>query len=113
MGESSNTVEILIRGVGGHGAHPEATQGSHRALGPGRSGAADNRQPRNDPRDPAVVTVGTIHGGSKANIIPDAVRLQLTVRSSVKRPAGGSRLHRPNRQGNCNCRPEFRTIARP
>jgi metal-dependent amidase/aminoacylase/carboxypeptidase family protein len=34
-----------------------------------------------DPRDPAVVTVGTFHGGTKNNIIPDEVKLQLTVRS--------------------------------
>jgi hippurate hydrolase len=33
------------------------------------------------PGDPAVVTVGSIHGGSKHNIIPDEVRLQLTLRS--------------------------------
>jgi len=33
------------------------------------------------PQDPAVVTVGTIHGGTKNNIIPDDVKLQLTVRS--------------------------------
>ena len=33
------------------------------------------------PFDPAVVTVGSIHGGTKHNIIPDEVRLQLTVRS--------------------------------
>jgi hippurate hydrolase len=35
----------------------------------------------NNPLDPAVVTVGSIHGGSKSNIIPDEVKLQLTVRS--------------------------------
>ena len=35
----------------------------------------------NSPFDPAVVTVGSIHGGTKHNIIPDEVRLQLTVRS--------------------------------
>src|SRR5258708_23723430 len=34
-----------------------------------------------DPRDPAVITVGAINGGTKANIIPDEVRMQLTVRS--------------------------------
>jgi hippurate hydrolase len=34
-----------------------------------------------DPRDPAVITVGSIHGGTKHNIIPDTVHLQLTVRS--------------------------------
>jgi hippurate hydrolase len=33
------------------------------------------------PGDPAVVTVGSIHGGTKHNIIPDEVRLQLTLRS--------------------------------
>ena len=35
----------------------------------------------NNPLDPAVVTVGSIHGGTKHNIIPDEVKLQLTVRS--------------------------------
>ena len=35
----------------------------------------------NSPLDPAVVTVGSIHGGSRPNIIPDEVRLQLTVRA--------------------------------
>jgi hippurate hydrolase len=34
----------------------------------------------NDPRDPTVVTVGSIHGGTKENVIPDSVRLALTVR---------------------------------
>ena len=33
------------------------------------------------PREPAVVTVGSIHGGTKHNIIPNEVKLQLTVRS--------------------------------
>jgi hippurate hydrolase len=33
------------------------------------------------PLDPAVITVGSIHGGTKHNIIPDEVKLQLTVRS--------------------------------
>ena len=35
----------------------------------------------NSPLDPAVVTVGSIHGGAKSNIIPDEVKLLLTVRS--------------------------------
>jgi metal-dependent amidase/aminoacylase/carboxypeptidase family protein len=35
-----------------------------------------------NPTDPAVVTVGSIHGGTKHNIIPDEVKLQLTVRST-------------------------------
>ena len=36
-----------------------------------------------NPTDPAVVTVGSIHGGTKHNIIPDEVHLQLTVRSTT------------------------------
>jgi hippurate hydrolase len=35
----------------------------------------------NDPLEPAVVTVGSIHGGATHNVIPDEVKLQLTVRS--------------------------------
>jgi metal-dependent amidase/aminoacylase/carboxypeptidase family protein len=35
----------------------------------------------NSPFDPAVVTVGSIHGGTKRNIIPDEVQLQLTIRT--------------------------------
>lgn len=34
-----------------------------------------------DPHDPAIITVGSIHGGTKNNIIPDQVKLQLTVSS--------------------------------
>ena len=36
---------------------------------------------KNSPFDPAVVTVGSIHGGTKYNIIPDEVHLQLTIRT--------------------------------
>ena len=39
------------------------------------------RAGRARPLDPAVVTVGSIHGGTKGNIIPDEVKLQLTLRS--------------------------------
>ena len=35
----------------------------------------------NNPIDPIVVTVGSIHGGTKYNIIPDDVHLQLTIRT--------------------------------
>src|SRR4029077_2059267 len=35
----------------------------------------------NNPLDPIVITVGSIHGGTKHNIIPDEVKMQLTVRT--------------------------------
>ncbi|MFZ3212101.1 MAG: amidohydrolase [Terriglobales bacterium] len=76
-----NSVDITIYGKGGHGAMPQTTVDPiviaartvlalqtivSREIGPG---------------DPAVITVGSIHGGTKHNIIPDSVHLQLTVRS--------------------------------
>jgi len=75
-----DTVDIRIRGRGGHGAYP------HLTVDPIVAAcqvvvALQTLVSRNvPPLDPAVVTVGSIHGGTKHNIIPDEVRLQLTVR---------------------------------
>jgi hippurate hydrolase len=76
-----DSVDITIFGRGGHGAYP------HRTVDPiviaARTIVALQTivARENNPIDPAVVTVGSIHGGSKHNIIPDEVTLQLTVRS--------------------------------
>ena len=76
-----DSVDITIHGAGGHGAYP------HRTVDPiliaARTVVALQSivARENNPFDPAVVTVGSIHGGTKHNIIPDEVRLQLTVRS--------------------------------
>ena len=76
-----DSVDVLIHGVGGHGAYPQKTKDPIVLAAQiildlqtivSREIAAG---------EPAVVTVGSIHGGSKHNIIPDEVRLQLTVRS--------------------------------
>lgn len=78
---NSDTVEITIRGVGGHGASPHTTKdpivmASEIVL------ALQTIVSREvQAGDPAVVTVGSIHGGTKSNIISDEVKLQLTVRS--------------------------------
>jgi len=76
-----DSVDITIRGVGGHGAYPHATKDP--VVIAARVVMAlqtiVSREVR--PIDPAVVTVGSIHGGSKHNVIPDEVKLQLTVRS--------------------------------
>lgn len=76
-----DTVEITVRGVGGHGAYPHATKdpivlASRIVLALQTIVSRETR-----PIDPAVVTVGSIHGGTKANIIPNEVKLQLTLRS--------------------------------
>src|SRR5512138_723338 len=76
-----NTVEIVVRGRGAHGSAP------HLAIDPvliaSRTVVALQGIVARElnPRDPGVITVGSIHGGTKSNIIPDEVKLQLTVRS--------------------------------
>jgi len=76
-----DSVDITIRGVGGHGAWPHATKDPV-VLAAQTVLALQTIVSREiSPLDPAVVTVGSIHGGSKHNIIPDEVRLQLTLRS--------------------------------
>ena len=74
-------IDITIRGIGAHGARP------HQGRDPVVIAAQviNNLQTvvsrSIDPVETGVVTVGSIHGGSKHNIIPDEVHLQLTVRS--------------------------------
>ncbi|MGB5447920.1 MAG: amidohydrolase [Woeseiaceae bacterium] len=77
----ADTVDIVIRGVGAHGASP------HRGKDPIVLGsqivlALQTLVSRElSPRDPGVVTVGSFHSGTKHNIISDEAHLQLTVRS--------------------------------
>ncbi|HET7575651.1 MAG TPA: amidohydrolase [Sphingomicrobium sp.] len=76
-----DTVNIDVKGVGGHGAYPQNTKdpivlGSQIVL------ALQTLVSReNDPLEPAVVTVGSFHSGTKSNIISDEAKLALTVRS--------------------------------
>lgn len=81
VASSSDSVDIIIRGVGAHGASP------HRGKDPIYLGAQmvvalQGLVSRElSPLEPGVVTVGSFHGGFKHNIIPDEVKLELTVRS--------------------------------
>ena len=76
-----DSVDITIYGRGGHGAYPHATIDPI-VIGARTVVALQTLVAReNDPLDPAVITVGSFHGGTKHNIIPDEVKLQLTVRS--------------------------------
>jgi len=78
---SSTSVDIKIRGLGGHGARPESTRDPI-VVAAQVIMALQTIVSREDwPLDPVVVTVGSIHGGTKHNIIPDEVDLQLTVRA--------------------------------
>lgn len=85
MQSNVDSVDIIVRGKGGHGAAP------HVSIDPVVLAAriildlqTIVSRERN-PIDPAVVTVGSIHGGTKHNIIPNEVKMQLTVRTTNDR----------------------------
>jgi amidohydrolase len=78
---AGNTVDVVMRGVGSHGAHPENSKDPV-VMGAEFILAIQTIVSRQiAPQSPAVVTVGYIHGGTKHNIISDEVRMGLTVRS--------------------------------
>jgi amidohydrolase len=78
---SVTSVDLLVRGVGGHGAYPHTTKDPIVLASEIVLALQTIVSRENSPLDPAVVTVGSIHGGTKHNIIPDEVRLQITVRA--------------------------------
>lgn len=76
-----DSVDIVVRGVGGHGAYPHTTKDPI-VLASRIVTALQTLVSREmDPQDPAVVTVGSFHAGSKHNVISDQATLLLTVRS--------------------------------
>ena len=82
---------ITIEGKGGHGARPHETVDPIVAAS-SLVMALQTIVARNiDPLEPAVVTVGSIHGGNAPNVIPDSVELQITTRSFT--PEVHKRLH--------------------
>ncbi|GAB4253022.1 MAG: M20 family metallopeptidase [Acidobacteriota bacterium] len=78
---SVDSVDIEIFGRGGHGAYPHRTRDPIVMAAQTVVGLQTIVSRQVSPLDSAVVTVGSIHGGTKHNIIPDRVHLQLTVRS--------------------------------
>jgi len=76
-----DSVDITVRGVGGHGSKPDGSKDPIVIAAQIVLGLQTIVSREVNPLDSAVVTVGSIHGGTKHNIIPDEVHLQLTVRS--------------------------------
>lgn len=76
-----DSVDIKIHGRGGHGARPHSTIDPIVTAAHLVTALQTIVSRRVNPVDSAVVTVGSIHGGAKHNVIPDEVDLQLTVRS--------------------------------
>jgi hippurate hydrolase len=78
---NSDSVDVVIRGVGGHGAMPHMTKDPVVIAAQTILALQTIASREVKPIDSVVVTVGSIHGGTKHNIIPDQVHLQLTVRT--------------------------------
>ncbi|WP_420910619.1 amidohydrolase [Qipengyuania spongiae] len=76
-----DSVDITVKGIGGHGAYPQTTVDPV-VLASSIVMKLQTVVSRNsNPLDPAVITVGSFHAGAKHNIISDEAKLQLTVRS--------------------------------
>src|SRR5215470_13220588 len=78
---SADSVDVTVFGRGGHGGQPQNTVDPVVIAARTVLALQTIVSRENNPLDPAVITVGAIHGGTKYNIIPDEVRLQLTLRS--------------------------------
>jgi hippurate hydrolase len=76
-----DSVDITVQGKGGHGAYPHTTvdpivQAAELVMALQTIVSREIK-----PIEPAVITVGSIQGGTKHNIIGDSCHLQITVRS--------------------------------
>ena len=111
---SANTLTVTMRGIGGHGSQPQSGKDPILLAAEFVLVAQTIVSRQIDPQQPAVLTVGTIHGGTKNNIIPDEVTMGLTLRAyspavrdaiiaDVRRTAEGSR--RPTVFPQIACRP--------
>lgn len=78
---SSTSLDIHVHGKGGHGAMPQNTVDPIVIASALIMDIQSVVSREVSPLQPSVVTVGSIHGGTKHNIIPNEVKLQLTLRS--------------------------------
>ncbi|MFT6732032.1 MAG: amidohydrolase [Polaribacter sp.] len=76
-----DSVDILVKGQGGHGAYPHNTKDPIVLASQIVQSLQTIVSRETSPLEPAVVTVGSIHGGSQHNIISNEVKMQLTLRS--------------------------------
>ena len=76
----ATSIDVTIRGIGTHGAQPQLGRDPVLLAAQFITQIQAIVSREEDPQDPAIVTVGSIHGGTKRNIIPDEVKLQLTTR---------------------------------
>ena len=106
-----DTVNIHVKGVGGHGASPQTTRDPIVLASQIVMSLQTLVSRENNPLEPAVVTVGSFHAGTKSNIIPDRCRsgadgAQLYARD----PKAAARRHQPDRSGRGDCRRAARRL---
>ena len=78
---SSTSIDVVIHGIGGHGSAPMLGRDPISMAAYYITELQTIVSREEDPQDPSVVTVGDIHGGTKRNIIPNEVKLELTTRA--------------------------------
>jgi hippurate hydrolase len=78
---SVDNVDVMVRGVGGHGASPQSTKDPIVLASRIVIALQTLVSREKNPLDPAVLTVGSFQGGNKHNVIPDEAKLQITVRT--------------------------------
>lgn len=76
-----DSIDITVKGVGGHGASPHTTRDPIVLASAIVTRLQTLVSRESSPFDPSVVTVGSFHAGATYNIIPDEAKLQITVRS--------------------------------
>jgi hippurate hydrolase len=78
---SATSIDITLRGVGGHASRPDTTRDPIVLAAQVVLALQTIVSRENSPFDPVVLTIGSIHGGARYNIIPDEVKLQLSLRT--------------------------------
>lgn len=81
MMAASDTIEITVRGKGGHGAQPEHTIDPIVTAAQFVTSVQTVVSRKVDPLEPAVITIGSFFAGTAPNVIPEDVRIQGTVRT--------------------------------
>ncbi|HEY6925669.1 MAG TPA: amidohydrolase [Steroidobacteraceae bacterium] len=78
---ASSSIDVTLRGIGGHGARPQEGKDPVVMAGEFIVQLQTIVSRQEDPQNPAVVTIGDIHGGTKRNVIPNEVKMELTARA--------------------------------
>jgi amidohydrolase len=78
---ATTSIDVTMRGIGGHGARPQEGKDPVVMAGEFIVQVQSIVSRQEDPQNPAVVTIGDIHGGTKRNVIPNEVKMELTTRA--------------------------------